>query len=84
MRGGRSGLRLLNPHTTHATIRTNALESVQPSTREARGSRDVAVPTACTPGVTISPSRTQRGREHGNHQILPLLVNLPGAGSKLV
>jgi hypothetical protein len=35
-------------------------------------------------GVTISPSRTQRGREHGDHQILPLLVNLPGAGSKLV
>jgi hypothetical protein len=35
-------------------------------------------------GITISPSRTQRGREHGNHQLLPLLVNLPGAGSKLV
>jgi hypothetical protein len=35
-------------------------------------------------GVTISPSRTQRGGEHGSHQILPLLVNLPGAGSKLV
>lgn len=35
-------------------------------------------------GVTISSSRTQRGREHGDHQILPLLVNLPGGGSKLV
>lgn len=35
-------------------------------------------------GVTISPSRTQRGGAHGSHQVLPLLVNLPGAGSKLV
>lgn len=35
-------------------------------------------------GTTISPSRTQRGGEHGSHQILPLLVNLPGTGSKLV
>jgi hypothetical protein len=35
-------------------------------------------------GVTISPSRTQRGGEHGSHQVLPLLVNLPDAGAKLV
>jgi hypothetical protein len=35
-------------------------------------------------GVTISASRTQRAGEHGSHQILPLLVNLPGEGSKLV
>jgi hypothetical protein len=35
-------------------------------------------------GLTISPSRTQRGGAHGSHQVLPLLVNLPGAGSKLV
>jgi hypothetical protein len=35
-------------------------------------------------GVTISPSRTQRGGEHGSHHILPLQVSLPGAGSKLV
>jgi hypothetical protein len=35
-------------------------------------------------GTTISPTRTQRGGAHGSHQILPLLVNLPGAGSKLV
>ena len=35
-------------------------------------------------GTTISPSRTQRGGRHGSHEILPLLVNLPGAGSKLV
>jgi hypothetical protein len=35
-------------------------------------------------GTTISPSRTQRGGAHGNHQVLPVAVNLPGAGSKLV
>jgi hypothetical protein len=35
-------------------------------------------------GTTISPSHTQRGGEHGSHEVLPLLVNLPGAGSKLV
>jgi hypothetical protein len=35
-------------------------------------------------GTTISPSRTQRGGPHGSHEVLPLLVNLPGAGSKLV
>jgi hypothetical protein len=35
-------------------------------------------------GRTISPSRTQRGGRHGSHEILPLVVNLPGAGSKLV
>ena len=35
-------------------------------------------------GTTISPSRTQRGGRHGSHEILPLVVNLPGAGSKLV
>lgn len=35
-------------------------------------------------GVTISPSRTQRGGAHGSHELLPLLVTLPGAGSKLV
>jgi hypothetical protein len=35
-------------------------------------------------GMTISPSRTQRGGEHGSHQILPLMVNLPDAGAKLV
>jgi hypothetical protein len=35
-------------------------------------------------GATINPSRTQRGGSHGNHQVLPLVVNLPGVGSKLV
>jgi hypothetical protein len=35
-------------------------------------------------GTTISPSRTQRGGEHGSHEILPLLVKLPGGESKLV
>jgi hypothetical protein len=35
-------------------------------------------------GVTVSPSRTQSGGPHGSHQILPLLVNVPGAGTKLI
>jgi hypothetical protein len=35
-------------------------------------------------GTTISPSRTQRGGEHGSHEILSLLVTLPGAGSKQI
>ena len=35
-------------------------------------------------GITISPSRTQRAGAHGSHQVLPLLVNLPDAESKLV
>jgi hypothetical protein len=35
-------------------------------------------------GVTISPSRAQRGGPHGSHEVLPLVVNLPGAGSRLV
>jgi hypothetical protein len=35
-------------------------------------------------GTTISPSRTQAGGPHGSHQVLPLVVNLPGQGSKLV
>ena len=35
-------------------------------------------------GTTLSPSRTQHGGEHGSHEILPLLVTLPGAGSKQV
>ncbi len=35
-------------------------------------------------GVTISASRTQSGGPHGSHQVLPLLVTLPGVGTKLV
>jgi hypothetical protein len=35
-------------------------------------------------GTTISQSRTQHGGEHGSHQVLPLVVNLPGAGSRLI
>lgn len=35
-------------------------------------------------GTTISPSRTQSGGPHGSHQVLPLLVNLPGRGSALI
>jgi hypothetical protein len=43
-----------------------------------------AVDNVMVCGTTISPSRTQRGGRHGSHEILPLVVNLPGAGSKLV
>jgi hypothetical protein len=43
-----------------------------------------AVDNVMVCGTMISPSRTQRGGEHGSHQVLPLLVSLPGAGSKLV
>lgn len=35
-------------------------------------------------GTTISASRTQRGYEHGDHQLLTLRVLLPGAGARLV
>jgi hypothetical protein len=35
-------------------------------------------------GVTVSPSRTQSGGAHGSHQVLPLRVDLPGFGTKLV
>jgi hypothetical protein len=35
-------------------------------------------------GTTVSPSRAQHGGEHGSHEVLPLLVNLPGVGFKLV
>jgi hypothetical protein len=32
-------------------------------------------------GITIGPSRTQRGGRHGSHQILPLLVTSPDGRS---
>ena len=35
-------------------------------------------------GTTISSSRTQRGGPHGDHQLLPLRVQLPGVGARLV
>jgi hypothetical protein len=35
-------------------------------------------------GTTVSPSRTQSGGPQGSHQVLPLRVNLPGVGTKLV
>jgi hypothetical protein len=35
-------------------------------------------------GTTISASRTQYGREHGDHQLLTLRVLLPGVGARLV
>jgi len=44
--------------------------------------RDVDNVMVC--GLTTNRSRTQRGGEHGGHQVLPLMVTLPGAGSKLV
>jgi hypothetical protein len=43
-----------------------------------------AVDNVMVCGVTVSPSRTQSGGPHGSHQVLPLLVSLPGAGTKLV
>jgi hypothetical protein len=35
-------------------------------------------------GVTISPSRPQRGGPHGTHEILPLTVVFPGGGTRLI
>jgi hypothetical protein len=35
-------------------------------------------------GTTISPSRHQRGRRHGAHEIFPLQVALPNSGVRLV
>jgi len=35
-------------------------------------------------GTTISSSRRQRGGAHGDHQILPLRVILPGVGARLI
>ena len=44
--------------------------------------RDVDNVMVC--GLTTNRSRTQRGGEHGSHQVLPLMVTLPGAGSEPV
>jgi hypothetical protein len=35
-------------------------------------------------GTTVSPSRTQKGGRHGNHEILPLAVHLPDGSLRLV
>ena len=35
-------------------------------------------------GVTISPSRTQKGGQHGPHEILPVLAVFPDGSQKLV
>lgn len=35
-------------------------------------------------GVTVSSSRTQHGGRHGDHQILPLRVTMPGGNVQLV
>src|SRR4051812_26961172 len=44
--------------------------------------RDVENVMVC--GLTTSHSRTRPGGEHGSHQVLPIMVTLPGAESKLV
>lgn len=44
--------------------------------------RDVDNVMVC--GVTISPSRRQRAREHGAHEILPLTVTFPDRSTHLV
>lgn len=44
--------------------------------------RDVDNVMVC--GVTISPSRRQRAREHGAHEILPLMVTFPDRSTHLV
>ena len=45
-------------------------------------SRDVDNVMVC--GITASSSHTQRGGEHGPHEILPLRVNLPDGSMRLV
>lgn len=44
--------------------------------------RDVDNVMVC--GVTSGPSYTQRGGQHGNHEILPLLVKMPDGSSQAV
>jgi hypothetical protein len=35
-------------------------------------------------GITVSPSRPQRGGKHGTHEILPLTVIFPGGTTRLI
>ena len=35
-------------------------------------------------GITVSASRTQHGRAHGDHEIFPLRVTMPGGDVRLV
>lgn len=44
--------------------------------------RDVDNVMVC--GITVSSSRTQYGGPHGNHEILPLRVTMPGGDVRLV
>jgi hypothetical protein len=44
--------------------------------------RDVDNVMVC--GTTTAHSHRQRGGPHGSHEVLPLTVDLPGGGSKLV
>ena len=43
-----------------------------------------AVDNVMVCGTTASSSRTQRGGQHGDHQILPLRVTLPDGSLKLI
>lgn len=43
-----------------------------------------AVDNVMVCGITVSSSRRQYGGPHGNHEILPLRVNMPDGGARLV
>ena len=43
-----------------------------------------AVDNVMVCGITVSSSRTQHGRAHGDHQIFPLRVTMPGGDVRLV
>lgn len=43
-----------------------------------------AVDNVMVCGVTVSSSRTQYGGPHGNHEILPLRVTMPGGDVRLI
>jgi hypothetical protein len=55
-----------------------------PLARLVAGGGRVQVDNVMVCGTTISSSRRQRGGPHGDHQILPLRVVLPGAGAQLI
>jgi len=46
--------------------------------------RDGYVDNVMVCGVTVSPSRRQHGYRHGDHEILPLRVTMPGGDVRLV
>jgi len=43
-----------------------------------------AVDNVMVCGITVSASRTQHGRAHGDHEIFPLRVTMPGGDVRLV